>query len=77
VRFPGDVNAEHPRLPRVDRQQRREHLQHGGFSCPVGAEHAEDLPLAHVQVNAVDRAERAELLNQAGGVNSGCGGCHG
>lgn len=29
------------------------------------------------QVLVDHRAERTELLNQVGGVNSGCGSCHG
>jgi hypothetical protein len=40
-----DVDAEDLRLPAVDRQERREHLQHRGLARPVRAEHAEDLSL--------------------------------
>ena len=72
----GDVHAEHPRRPLVDRQQRREHAQHGGFAGPVRPEDAENLPLEYLQVNAINCAQLTEGLHQPGGVNSG-GFCHG
>jgi len=75
VRFTGNVNAEHPGLAGVDRQQRGEHPQGGRLPCPVRAEHAEDLALAYLKVDAVDRAKPTKLLDQAGCVNSGSS-CH-
>jgi hypothetical protein len=75
VRLPGDVHPEDPGLPGVDGEQRGEHAQRGGLAGPVRTEHAEDLPLAHLEVDPVDRAEPAEILHQAGRVNSG-GVCH-
>jgi predicted ATPase len=42
----------------------------------VRAEDAEDLALAYMKVDSVDRTEPAEGLDQAGGVN-GCCSCHG
>ena len=51
----------------VDRQQGGEHPQHRGLAGAVGAEHAEDLAAADLEVDAVDRALVAEGLDQAGG----------
>ena len=65
VRLAADVDAEDGRLARVDRQQGREHLEHGGLAGAVGAEHAEDLAAAHGQVDGVDGALVAERLDQA------------
>src|ERR1700684_2513121 len=48
-----------------------------GFRLPraIGAEDAEDLALAYMKVDSVDRTEPAEGLDQAGRVN-GCCSCH-
>src|SRR5262245_29689644 len=58
-------------VPGVDRLQCREHLQHGGLPGPVRTEHAEALALADLEVDAVDGAELAKRLNQAGGGHAG------
>ena len=65
VRLAGHVDAEDLRVARVDRQQRREHPQHRRLAGAVRAEDAEDLALAHLEVDAVDGAQVAEGLHQA------------
>ena len=72
MRLAGDVDAEDPRLARVDRQQRREHPQHRGLAGAVRSEDAEDLALAHLEVDAVDGAQVAELLHQSARVDGRC-----
>ena len=54
-------------LAAVDRQQRGEHLEHRGLAGAVGAEHAEDLAAADLEVDAVDGAQVAEGLDEAVG----------
>ena len=75
VRFAGHVHAEYPGLPVVDGQQGGEHPQGRRLPRAIGAEDAEDLALAYLKVDSVDRTELAEGLDQAGGVN-GCCSCH-
>src|SRR5581483_12100298 len=43
-------------------EQTAEHLDGGGLAGAVGAEEAEKLALAHLQVHVIHRRERAELL---------------
>ena len=50
------VDPEDLGLALVDRQQGGEHPQHGGLAGAVGAEHAEDLAAADLQVDAVHGA---------------------
>jgi hypothetical protein len=76
VWFAGNVHAEDAGLPGVDRQQGGEHPQGRRLPRAVRAEDAEDLALAYMKVDSVDRTEPAEGLDQAGGVN-GCCSCHG
>ena len=64
-----DVDAEDLGAAAVDRQQRREHPEHRGLAGAVGAEHAEDLAAAYLEVDAVDGAEVAEGLDEPGGVD--------
>jgi hypothetical protein len=64
VRLAADVVAEDLGMPAVDRQQRGQHLQHRGLAGAIGAEHAEDLAAAYLQVDAVDGALVAERLEQ-------------
>ena len=76
VRWRPDVDAEDLGLAAVDLQQGRQHAEHGGLAGAVGAEHAEDLAAAYLQVDAVDGAVVAEGLDQAvrGDRERGAGG---
>jgi len=47
-----DVEAEHPRLARGGEEQRDQHLDRRRLAGPVGAEQAEQLPLAHGERDA-------------------------
>ena len=69
VWFAGHVHAEDPGLPGVDRQQGGEHAQGRRLPRAVGTEDAEDLALAYMKADSVDRAKPAEGLDQVGGVN--------
>jgi hypothetical protein len=53
-----DVHAGHPGGTRGDREQRREHADHGRLAGAVRPEEAEDLRL-HAQVHAADRLDDA------------------
>src|SRR5262249_49018827 len=52
-------------LARAGRQQATEHLDRGGLARTVGAEQSEDLAVAHLEIDALDRDEVAECLAQA------------
>ena len=71
MRLAAYVHAEDLGPTGVDRQQRGEHLEHGGLAGTVGAEHTEDLTLVDVQVDAVDGTEVTEGLHQTFGVTAG------
>ena len=72
-----DVVAEHARLAAVRAQQRREHPDRRGLAGAVRAEHAVDGAAAHGQVDAVDGPDRAEDLDEAGGLDGEIGlRCH-
>ena len=45
----------------------------GGLAGAVGTEQAEELGLAHLEVERVERADRAEILAEAAGVDRGGG----
>ena len=77
VRLTADVVAEDLAATAVDRQQRGEHLQHGGLAGTVGAEDAEDLAAVDLEVDVVDRAVVSEVLDQALGPDCECGLVHG
>ena len=70
VALTANVVAEDPRLAAVDRQQRRQHVQHHGLAGTVRAEHAEDLTFPDGEVDVVHGAVRAERLRQAAGLDS-------
>ncbi len=55
VWFAGNVHAEDPGLPGIDRQQGGEHPQGRRLPRAIGAEDAEDLALAYMKVDSVDR----------------------
>ena len=61
-----EVHARDPRLARGRADERREHAQRRGLAGPVGAEEAEDLASADLEVDASDgldgRALRLERL---------------
>jgi hypothetical protein len=76
VWFAGNVHTEDPGLPGIDRQQGGEHPHGCRLPRAAGAQDTEDLALAYMKVDSVDRTEPAEGLDQAGGVN-GCCSCHG
>src|SRR4051812_41719559 len=78
MRLTGHVDAEDLGVARVDREQRREHPQHRRLAGTVRTEDAEDLALAHLEVDAVDGPQVAEGLHQAACLDSGCSDlCHG
>ena len=60
-----DVDPEDTRGAAVDRQQRGEHLQHRCLAGAVGAEHPEHLSLVDLEVDAIDRANGFERLDEA------------
>ena len=70
-----EVHARDPRLARGGADERREHAQRRGLAGPVGAEEAEDLPAADLEVDASDgldgRALRLVRLAQVGGPDHG------
>ena len=61
LRLAAEVGAGHRRLTRCRRDERREHAQRGGLAGAVGAEEAEDLARADVQVDASARPRRRPL----------------
>ncbi len=63
------VVAEDPRLAAIDRQQRRQHLQHRGLAGAVRTEHAEDLTLHDGEVDRVHGVIRAEHLREVARLN--------
>ena len=63
------VAAEDRGLALVDVQERREHPEHRGLAGAVGAEHTEDLAASHLEVDPVDGALVAELLDEPGGAD--------
>ena len=65
------VDAEDARVTVVDREQRGEHLEHGGLAGAVGSQDAEHLAPVHGQVDAVDGALLAEVLDQAVRLDGG------
>src|SRR4051794_19152432 len=78
MRLAGHVDAEDLGVARVDGEQRGEHPQHRGLAGTVGTEDAEDLALAHLEVDAVDGPQVAEGLHQAACLDGGCNDlCHG
>ena len=67
------VGAEDLRVARVDREQRRQHLEHGGLAGAVGSQDAEHLAPAYDEVDAVDGALLAEGLDQPVRLDGECG----
>src|ERR1043166_5164883 len=63
---PDDVGA-----PRAGRDQPGEHPDGGGLAAPVGAEESEDFSPCHVEVEALDRHDRAEDLAEPAGYDPG------
>ena len=45
-----------------DALQPRDHPQHGGLAAPRGTDEDHELPVRNLQVDAVDRHHRAEVL---------------
>src|SRR6478735_11385535 len=75
-----DVDAEDARLSAVHREEGGEHLQGGGLAGAVRAEHAEDLAAPDLEVDAVDRPEVVEGLDETSGRDGQVGvrySCHG
>ena len=66
-----DVVAEDLAGPAVDREEGGEHLEHGGLAGAVGAEDAEDLAAVDLEVDPVDGALVAELLDEPGRPDGG------
>ena len=64
VRVAAYVDPEDLRVARLHREQRGQHLHQGRLAGAVGAEHAEDLTAADLEVDAVDGAVVAEGLDQ-------------
>jgi hypothetical protein len=52
-------------VPDVGRQQRHEHTDQRGLAGAVGTEEPEDFPGFHLEGDAVDGGEVAELLDDA------------
>ena len=62
--FLDDVVPEHPRRAGVGAQQRRQHPDRRRLPGPIGPEDPVDRPAADRQVDAVDGADVAEVLDQ-------------
>jgi hypothetical protein len=73
VGLAGDVHTGHVRGPRGDREQRREHLDHGGLARAVWPEEPEDLAVLDPQVDAAHRLDHprpaAVVLDQRLGLH--------
>ena len=54
-------------------QQSGQEMDSGGLAGAVGAEQPEELGLAHLEVEPAERADRAEILAEAAGVDRGGG----
>ena len=50
--------------------QTEDHADGGALTRAIGAEKADDLPAAHLQIEPIDRGERAEALHQSGGAEN-------
>ena len=59
-----DAQAQHLDLALARRQQAAQHADGGGLAGAVGAEEAVDLRARHVEVDVVDRDQRAEAAGQ-------------
>src|SRR5690606_9359759 len=64
VRVVDDVVAEHAGRARRGLQQRGEHADRGGLAGAVGTEHAVHRAGPNVEVDGVDGARLAELLDE-------------
>ena len=53
------------------RDERAEQSQGGRFACPIGSEEAEDLALAHFEIDPVHRHQVPESLRQFLGADDG------
>src|SRR6516162_6584422 len=55
------IAAEHPKLSLIG-DQSKNRVQGSGLASPIGPNQAEDAPLIHPQIDAVERDRRAEHL---------------
>ena len=60
--LPVDIEAGHRAPPGRGAQQRRQHAHRRRLARPVGAQHAEDLAVPHLEVDAIDRHDAAGEL---------------
>src|SRR5207253_9972021 len=67
LRLDCDIDPGHPGAAAARSQQSDEHLDGGGLAGAVGAEEAEQLPGAHLQVQVFHRREAAVALGQEAG----------
>src|ERR1041385_3178319 len=64
------VHPDHVRAARGRRDEPGEHPDGGGLAAPVGAEEAEDLAPRHLEVEPLDRHDRAEDLAEPAGYDA-------
>ena len=73
-RVAGQLLAPVEDLARRRLQQPGEAVEERGLARPVGPDEADDLPLAHVEVDVVHRHQPAEALGDLPGLEDGLGG---
>src|SRR2546426_2048588 len=71
--LPHDVVSRDTRRAARGCEEGREQVNDGGLTGAVGPEQAEERPVADLEVEPIERAERAELLAEAAGVDRGGG----